>query len=125
MLWRLSVLLAVIALLPVCVVAAPTINSFTGPDNAGIYEKCEVTADITTVATNLLWPYDPMPAANTPDHPNAVPAGVGVSVDGLFLPPGQTNWNDATVQHAFYAQMFQQCGEGACSDRPKRTDGVR
>jgi len=56
---------------------------------------------------NPYWPYDQTPAANTVSHPNAVPDGIGVSVDGLFLPSSQTDWSKATVQPGFYYQDFE------------------
>lgn len=70
------------------------------------YDKLQIDFGVQTVATELFWPYDPSPAANSTAHPNAVPAGRGVSVDGLFLPPGQTDWSKAIVQPGFYIQPF-------------------
>lgn len=87
---------------------APSISNLSvSAASVGKYEKFEATFDVATVASNPYWPYDPQPAANTAEHPNAVPAGVGVSVDGLFLPPGETDWNKAVVQPGFYYQEYE------------------
>lgn len=76
------------------------------------YEKFELTFDIkypdgTDPNANPYWPYDPSPTANTAAHPEAVPAGAGISVDGLFLAPGKTDWAQAVVQPAFYYQDYE------------------
>lgn len=58
----------------------------------GQYERFELTFDITgIVATNPSFPYDP-------DPPPGVPAGVGISVDGLF---SNNNWATTIVQPGF------------------------
>jgi hypothetical protein len=50
-----------------------------------LYEKLEITFDIDgTVAENLQWPYDP-------DEISGLPTKVGITVDGVFLPPGETD----------------------------------
>lgn len=103
--WYLLAILSISCCSPV--IGAPSISSVTAPDNAGIYNKFEVTFNISTEATHLYWPYDPTPSANTVEHPNAVPAGVGVSVDGLFLKPGDSDWDNALVQPGFIYQDFQ------------------
>ena len=68
------------------------------------YEKYEISFQIqNTVAQNLQFPYDPAP-------PNGVnlsdPAYNGISVDAFFLPPGESDWNKAYHQPAFYYQYF-------------------
>ncbi len=115
-------------------VYSPCISNLSAPSGpTSLYDKFELQFDITGVVPgtptaagnvdtsgNLLvnpyWPYDPSPACNTAEQPNAVPAGVGISVDGLFLPPSDPNtpgtaWggNDANaiVQPAFYFQDYQ------------------
>jgi hypothetical protein len=103
-----TVILVAIVLAPIAVNALPSVSNLSAPDNAGLYEKFEATFDVATVATNYYWPYDASPAANVSPHPNAVPAGVGVSVDGFFLPPGESNWSNAVVQPGFYYQPFYQ-----------------
>lgn len=88
------------------VICVPTVGPVTTSASVGLYNKFEATFSVATVATNPYWPYDPNPAANISDHPNAVPAGVGATVDGLFLPPGITDWSKATVQPGFYCQDY-------------------
>ena len=64
----------------------------------GQYERFELTFGVTgTTATNLQWPYDPNP-------PPGVPAGVGISVDGLF---SRDNWVTSVVQPGFLYQEYQ------------------
>ena len=82
-----------------------TTNAVDYPDRAiPTYSKFEVTFQIeNTQAGNFQLPYDPNP-----------PHGIdptyskhqGISVDALFLPPGQSNWNKAYQQPAFYYQYF-------------------
>lgn len=60
------------------------------------YEKLELTASVTTSATNLFFPYDPM---TTPVP--GISGGSGVSVDGLFLSPGESDWSKAFRQPGF------------------------
>ncbi len=62
------------------------------------YEKFEVTLDVTdSVATNRFYPYD-----------NQTVSGLvtrnGITVDGLFLPPGESDWSKANVIPGFYFQ---------------------
>ena len=68
------------------------------------YEKFEITFQIeNSVAGNFQLPYDP-----------AAPNGIdptyskhqGISVDALFLSPGETDWANAYQQPAFYYQFF-------------------
>ncbi len=90
----------------------------------GLYEKFELTFNLNRLdepngqvlhnltqeidagTLNPYWPYDPNPAANIEAHPNAIPAGVGISVDGLFLPSGETTWDNAVVQPGFWYQDY-------------------
>ncbi len=70
------------------------------------YGKLEITFQISnTVAGNVQFPYDPSP-------PNGIdptyPRHQGISVDALFLPPGETGWNNAYQQPAFYYQHFEE-----------------
>lgn len=68
------------------------------------YNKYEISFQIQdTIATNLQLPYDPAPPQGV-DLSN--PAYNGISVDALFLPPGETDWNKAFQQPAFYYQYF-------------------
>lgn len=86
------------------VFAQPAITDISAPTSAGLYQKCEIAFKVSTVAANYYWPYDPQPAANTAEHPNAVPAGVGVTVDGLFSRDG---WQTTVVQPGFYCEEMQ------------------
>ncbi|MBI5229417.1 PKD domain-containing protein, partial [Candidatus Micrarchaeota archaeon] len=65
------------------------------------YEKFELTFDMDTIAANYFWPFD-----ENPTPINSVPVGFGVSIDGLFLPPGETDWSKALVQPSFYYQDY-------------------
>src|SRR3989344_4287321 len=65
------------------------------------YDKIEVKFDINgTVAKNLDFPFDPGPVVGMTDQS----LRAGITIDGLFLPPGQSNWNNALVQPAFVYQ---------------------
>ena len=89
----LILLAAILSWCPKLVNASPTITNVSCPGSVARYDKLEITFNVSTVATNYYWPYDTVP------NPG-VPAGVGVSVDGLFLPPGQSDWSNAIVQPA-------------------------
>lgn len=80
-----------------CASGSPSVTGATAPATAGLYEKFEATLSITTSAANYYWPYDPSP--NT-----GVPAGIGVSVDGLF---SSDNWQTTIVQPAFYCVDYE------------------
>ncbi len=68
------------------------------------YEKFEITFQVkNSVAQNFQIPYDPNPP-NGLNRSN--PKYNGISVDALFLPPGETDWNKAYHQPAFYYQFF-------------------
>jgi hypothetical protein len=63
-----------------------------------LYEKFEISFDIDgMLAENLHWPYDP-------DEISGLPTKVGITVDGLFLPPGESNWDNALIIPAFLFQ---------------------
>jgi len=65
------------------------------------YGKFELTFGVAnTVATDLQFPYDPAP-------PAGLPAATGISVEGLFLPPGQSDWSQALHQPGFLYQDYQ------------------
>jgi len=73
------------------------INVQANSATIGRFEKFELTFDITgTVASYLDWPYDP-------DPPPGLPAGVGITVDGLFSPD---NWTTVYTQPAFLYQPY-------------------
>lgn len=65
------------------------------------FDKLEITFSIAnSVADNFQLPYDSNPPANL---------GVsGITVDASFLPPGESNWDNAISQPAFYYQDFLQ-----------------
>ena len=70
-------------------------------DSVPLYEKFELTFDVAnTVATNLQFPYDPTP-------PPGLTGRDGISVEGLFLPPGETDWGKALHQPGFLYQGYQ------------------
>jgi hypothetical protein len=66
--------------------------------SVSLYDKLEVRFDINgTVAENLQWPYDP-------DNISGLTTKIGITVDGLFLPPGENSWAKAVVIPAFLYQ---------------------
>jgi hypothetical protein len=58
-----------------------------------------------TTATNPYLPYE----VNTP--PGVAP-GTGISVDALFLAPGETDWGQARATPCFYYQPVEEVGSG-------------
>src|SRR3990170_4768089 len=60
------------------------------------YEKFEVQFSLATSASSPYMPYDPSP-------PAGVPAGIGVTVEGLF---SVDNWQTTIVQPAFLYQPY-------------------
>ena len=88
--------------------SAPTIGPLTvlTPGAIERYARVEIAFDVTSAsATNPYFPYDPAP-------PPGVPAGIGLTVDVLILPPGQSDWDRARVQPCFYFQPYQEIGTG-------------
>jgi len=72
--------------------ALQIVNVHPSAATVGRYEKFELTFGIAgTKATHLDWPYDP-------DPPAGLPAGVGITVDGLFSPD---DWATVYTQPAF------------------------
>ena len=69
------------------------------------YSKLEITFQIeNTVAHNFQLPYD----QNPPDGLDlSIPQHNGISLDALFLPPGETDWENAFRQPAFFYQDFE------------------
>ncbi len=66
-----------------------------------VYDKIELTFSLNnSLASRPDFPYDPSP-------PPGLPGRTGVTVDALFLPPGQVDWNKAQVQPGFRYQPFQ------------------
>jgi hypothetical protein len=73
-----------------------------GPSPTRPYEKVEIAFDVESPAdANPSLPYDLEPAPG-------LATGVGITVDGLFLPPGRTDWSGAIVQPAFYYQPMRE-----------------
>lgn len=90
--------------------AGPKINSITTNSAAypanqiPKYAKFEISFQVNnTIAGNFQLPYDPHPPYGID---LTYPKYQGISVDALFLPPGQTNWTNAYQQPAFYYQGF-------------------
>ena len=82
--------------------AAPTalqiVNLQASAATVGLYEKFELTFNINgSVATNPYFPYDPSP-------PRGVPAGVGITVEGLFSPD---NWATTITHPGFLYQAYE------------------
>ncbi len=72
-------------------------NSSTLP----LYEKFELTFDVNGgTFTNPQFPYDPSP-------PPGLPGRGGISVEGLFLAPDQSDWSTAFRQPGFLYQDYQ------------------
>jgi len=80
-------------------------SSYTG-SQIPRYNKFEITFQVQgTVAQNFHFPYDPSPPNGVdPANPNYK----GISVDGLFLPPNETDWNKAYRQPAFYFKGYDE-----------------
>jgi len=90
------------------IAAGPTIGPITvqTPGPIEKYARFEVSFDITNAtATNVYFPYD----ENTPP---GVESGIGITVDALLLPPGETDWNNAQTLICFYHQPVEQVGSG-------------
>ncbi len=99
--------------------AAPSLGTVASSDSGqGVarYDKLELTFAVTTSALNPDLPYDPTAppyAANLkPDED----ARLGVSVDCLLLPPGQTDWTQALVQPAFLYRDYVRTPPSAGGD---------
>lgn len=68
------------------------------------YEKLEITFQVqNSVAGNYQLPYDPEPPSGMD---LSYPKHSGITVDALFLPPGETDWSKAIRQPAFFYQYF-------------------
>jgi hypothetical protein len=68
------------------------------------FDKFEISFQVlNTVAGNFQLPFDPNPPVGI-DLSN--PKHSGITVDALFLPPGETDWGKAIRQPAFYYQYF-------------------
>ena len=91
-------ILTLICLILACAASsAPNVGNVSAPSTVGLYEKFEVTFDVSTVAKNVYWPYDPSP-------PVGIEPGVGVSVDLLLSNDG---WKTSLVKPCFYYQRYE------------------
>jgi hypothetical protein len=78
--------------------ALSIINISQSNKTVSLYEKFEIKFDVSgTVAENLQWPYDA-------DEIPGLTTKSGITVDGMFLPPGETDWGKALVVPAFLYQ---------------------
>lgn len=72
----------------------------TSATTVPLYSKFELTFNISnSAATQPQFPYDANP-------PAGLPGRTGITVNGLFLPPGESNWNKALVQPVFLYQPY-------------------
>jgi hypothetical protein len=83
--------------LPVIMSPPPAVTNLV-EQTTGVqrFERFEIHFDVTRPYQNPYWPYEAAP-------PPGVPAGTGISVDGLFSLDG---WNTVFTQPAFYFQPF-------------------
>jgi len=65
-------------------------------ESVGQYGLFEIAPTVETASVYPYWPYDTSPNGN-------IPAGVGVSIDGLF---SNDNWQTYVVQPGFYFQDY-------------------
>lgn len=106
--WICLVLPALLVFLAPPALSAPTIGPITAESSTSVgqYEIFEAFFDITaTSATNFYYPYDASP-------PPGVDPGVGITVDALLLPPGQSNWANALTLPCFRYQPVEEAGSG-------------
>ncbi len=84
----------------------PAVNNLSPlPQSVPVYEKVELSFDLDTVASIPFYRYDPTP-------PPGIPAGAGVSVEGVFTTPsGKT-----LTQPGFYTTLTDMlpCGDSPC-----------
>lgn len=93
-------LLTVLLILVCSVVAssAPSISNISLSSNeVGRYDVLEISAEISTSATNFDWPYD----TNTPA---SIPSGTGVAVTASF---SNDNWATSVTTPGFYYQEYE------------------
>jgi uncharacterized repeat protein (TIGR01451 family) len=95
-----AIVFSVLCLATACgsTLGAPAVSNVTAASSSvGRYDVFTLSFGVSTVATDLYWPYDESPNAG-------VPSRVGVSVDGLF---SNDNWQTTVVQPGFYFQDYQ------------------
>ncbi len=76
--------------------SAPAVSNVTASGSVGRYQILTVDFNVSTTASNPHWPYDAAP-------PASIPAGAGVTVDGLF---SRDNWATTVTVPAFYYQDY-------------------
>src|SRR5207248_11182535 len=95
--------LLVLAILPVSQAHALVVSLATvtpSSDSVAQYDIISFTAPLNNVsATTPQFPYDATGA-------NGIPPATGITFDGQFLPPGQTDWDLAIVQPGFLYQPY-------------------
>jgi hypothetical protein len=82
------------------------VTVLSAPNSVANYGAFEAALQIGTQASNLQLPYDAVEPSYASHLFPDEDAAHGVSVDGLFLPPGQNNWAYAEDQPAFYFQGY-------------------
>ena len=80
----------------------PTFSPLTlSTTGVAVYDPVEIAFDIVgSAATRPDFPYDPTP-------PPGLEGRVGITVEGQFLPPGETDWTRAIAQPAFRYQAYE------------------
>lgn len=94
---------------PSLAAGVPTLGGISSNDmggGIGRYRKLELTFPVTTAARNPQIPFDPAAPPYASQLKPEEDARQGVSVDGLFLPPGQTGWERARVQPGFLYRPY-------------------
>jgi len=86
---------------PTSAQTAPTISNITDTGSTPVYDKFEITFDITTTATNPFFPYEATSPA--PGIDPAKDTYNGITVDVEFTPD---NWGTIYKVPAFYFQNF-------------------
>lgn len=75
-------------------------NVTASTSSVPLYDKFELSFDIQgSAASNLQFPYDPAP-------PPGLVGRTGISAEGLFLPPGASDWSQAKVVPGFLFQDY-------------------
>ncbi len=88
--------------------APPSLGAVTiSRASVGKYAVQELAFSVRTDAPNVFLPFDPKPPPYAANLKADEDARRGVSVDALFLPPGEADWRRARVQPAFWYRGFQ------------------